>query len=120
MVSQTGANPVLSFFSVAPGSIGYTVAGGPPSGVALTAITVNQGTFPNGPFFGVDMTLAQVIDELNFGYPFFVNLGLCGEATVGPFFGAPSGLNLYAVTLTALAGTQILHSNSVAVTAQVP
>jgi hypothetical protein len=119
-VAQTGSNPVLSFFDVGPGSIGYTIVGGPPAGLALTAITLAQGAFPNGSFFGIDITITEVLNQLAFGYPFFVNLGACGEATVGPFFGAPTGLALYAVTLTALNGTSVLHAASLPVTATIP
>jgi hypothetical protein len=120
VVGPTGANPVLSFFDVGPGTIGYTVTGGPPLGLALTAITTFAGAYPNGPFFGVDMTIQQVVDQLNFGYPFLTPLGSCGDAVIGPFFGAPSGITLYAVTVTAQSGTVTLHSNSAPVSATIP
>jgi hypothetical protein len=120
LVGPSGTNPALSFFDTGPGTIGYSVAGGPPSGLSLTAITLNQGSFPNGPFFGVDMTITEAVDQFNFGYPFLVTLGLCGENTVGPFGGAPSGVTLYAVTLTALNGTAVLHSTSPPASATIP
>ena len=66
------------------------------------------------------MTIQQVVDQLNFGYPFLTPLGSCGDAVVGPFFGAPSGITLYAVTVTAQSGTVTLYSNSAPVSVTIP
>jgi hypothetical protein len=120
VVQQSGMNPVLSFFNVGPGSIGYSIASGPPGGLALTAITLNLGAFPNGMFFGIDIAFAEVLNQLSFGFPFLTSLGPCGNASVGPFFGAPSGITLYAVTVTALSGGTTLFSNSAPATATIP
>jgi hypothetical protein len=120
VVGPTGLNPVLAFINAGPGTIGYTVVGGPPSGLAFTAITVNQGMFPNGAFFGIDISITELTDQINIGFPFLVNLGPCGGLTIGPVGGAPSGITLYAVTLTAPNGVLVLHSTSAPVTATIP
>lgn len=119
-VAPTGTNPVLSFFDVGPGTIGFSVVGGPPLGIAFTGITLTQGAFPTGAFFGIDITATEVIDQFNAGFPFLANLGPCGELTVGPVGGAPSGITLYAVTLTAQNAGLVLYSWSPPVTVTIP
>lgn len=118
-VARTGV-PILQYFNAGPGSIGFQVIGGPPLGFAFTGITGNQGAFPNGAFFGIDITFQEITDQLTFGYPFFTTLGPCGELTVGPIFGAPSGITIYSVTVTALNGTLVVFSWSAPVSVTIP
>jgi hypothetical protein len=103
----------LNFF-VAPGSIGYQISGGPTGSTAFTGITLAQGTYPNGWFFGIDAGFAELVNEYNLGFPFFSTLGgICGGSTVGPFVGAPSGLTVFGVSvIVPFGGTgPVTHSN---------
>jgi hypothetical protein len=91
----------VSFDSLlGPGSVGFTVRGAYPGGTYFNAITLNLGTFPNGPFYGLDMTSAEVQGELDLGYPFVGLLDGCGDSTFAtvpaPFL---SGVTLYSVGL---------------------
>jgi hypothetical protein len=93
---------VMSFeftTSGAFGSVGYVVRGGPPGGLYFAAITLHQGNFPTGAFFGVDIGLTEIAAEFNFGYPFTGGLDACGAAAFGPVGGAPSGLALFGTAL---------------------
>jgi hypothetical protein len=102
LLVNPGPNFTLNFFGAGPGtgSIGYTIAGGPAAGgSAFTAVTLTAGLYPNDWFFGIAMTIPEIGSQFNFGYPFNIPLGTCGDATVGPFFGLPSCLNVYAVSL---------------------
>jgi hypothetical protein len=83
-----------------PASLGFLLDGGPAGAVYLTAITFNAGAFPNGSFFGVDLTYAEVLSEIQTGYPFFGVLDACG-AFMFPPASAPflSGQTIYAVGL---------------------
>jgi hypothetical protein len=95
-----GTGFALAFAGAGPGSIGYSVTGGPPlGGVAFTAISLTPGLYPNDWFFGIAITIPELASQFSFGYPFSVLLGPCGSATVGPFFGLPAGLTVYAVAL---------------------
>jgi hypothetical protein len=99
VVNPLSAVMTLSFFT-GPGSIGYQISGAPTGTTAFTAITLNQGTYPNGWFFGIDVWFAELLNEYTLGFPFITNLtGICGGVTVGPIFGAPSGLTVYGVSV---------------------
>jgi hypothetical protein len=89
----------LAFTSAGPGTIGYTVSGGPSSGSAFTPMTIAPGAYPSGWLFGLDITLIELINQYALGAPFITPLNACGSATVGPFVGLPSGLTLYGVSL---------------------
>jgi hypothetical protein len=88
-------------FTTGPGfgTIGYVVRGGPPGGLYFAAITLWQGSFPAGSFFGIDIALAELAAEFNFGYPFTGALNACGAASFGPVSGAPSGLQVFGTVL---------------------
>jgi hypothetical protein len=81
------------------GSVSVRNSGCTPSGVYATAITTNQGSYPNGPFFGVDITLAEVINSLSLGPPFFGSLDTNGGSLFTIPVGVPSGIMVYAVTV---------------------
>jgi hypothetical protein len=90
--------------SVAPGSLSIGVAGGVPGSAYFFAVTLNQGTFPNGPFFGIDPDWNDVWLQFNAGPPFRGNLDANGAAAHGPYVGLPPGLTFFAVTVTNLFG----------------
>jgi hypothetical protein len=64
--------------------------GGPPGGTAALILTFNAGAYPNGWFFGIDPTYAEVVAFLS--DPAFNSFPLdaCGHFTLGPFF-LPAG-----------------------------
>lgn len=88
----------LAFFYSGPGTIGYYVTG-PPSGSFFTAVAMIPGAFPFGWFYGIDLPLADLVTEFNFGPPFVGSFSPCGLATMGPFGALPPGLTIYAVAL---------------------
>jgi hypothetical protein len=76
----------------------YQVCGGSPGIPYQLIATLNAGSYPNGWLYGIDITWPELVSELGV-YPFYGILGTTGAATVGPFFGLPSGLTLYSVAL---------------------
>jgi len=96
----------LNFFHAGPGTVGYHVSG-PPLGTYFTAVSLTPGAFPFGWFYGIDLPLADIVAEYNAGPPFVGVLSLCGQDTVGPFGGLPSGLTVYAVSLGFAVGSQL-------------
>ena len=83
-----------------PGSLRLGNYNGPPNTACVSFFTIYQGTFPNGPFFGLDPSLTEISLQLGVGAPPFINiLDANGESSFGPLTGAPSGLTLYGVSL---------------------
>lgn len=83
-----------------PGSIRIRNCSGPANTACVSFFTIFQGTFPNGPFFGLDPSLTEISLQLGVGAPPFVNiLDANGNSSFGPLPGAPSGLTLYGVSL---------------------
>jgi hypothetical protein len=87
----------LSIGLSAPGQIGFSVTQGPPNGTYFAALTLNQGNFPNGWFFGIDILGQDLGQQLLGSAPFWGPLSSCGNTFVGPFTGLPAGLTLYGV-----------------------
>lgn len=110
----------LVFTNSGPGSLGYTLTGGPPNGIGFVGITPTQGAFPNGAFFGIDLSGAELATEIATGFPFLSTLSPCGSVSAGPYFGLPSGFTIYAVALAAPAGYTYPTQVGVATTATVP
>jgi hypothetical protein len=99
-LSLDSVGPELHFFTAGPGSVGYTVDGGPPGGLVFTAITTNVAAYPYGWFNGIDIGVSELITQILVGYPFIAAAGpVCGELTVGPFFGLPPGLTFCGVSV---------------------
>jgi hypothetical protein len=105
LLVNSGGGITLTFLTPGTGNLGYMVTGGPSNGTAFTAITLNAGAFPNGWFFGIDIPLQELGVEINFGFPFSTGLDSCGNATIGPFSGLPSGLTVYGVSLGTPSGS---------------
>jgi hypothetical protein len=81
------------------GSIRIRNFGGPANGAVLTIVTVYPGNFPNGFFYGIDPSFSELLLQIQFGGPPFINvLDGFGNATFGPIQGAPP-LTIYAVSL---------------------
>jgi hypothetical protein len=109
----------LAFFDLGPGTLGYHVTG-PPLGTYFTAVSLTAGAFPFGWFYGIDLPLSDIVALYNAGPPFVGLLSVCGQATVGPFGGLPSGLTAYAVALGFAAGAPLPGYASNPATATVP
>jgi hypothetical protein len=105
----------LDFFSAGPGTLGYDTWGGPVGGQSFTAVTLTAGNYPNGWFFGIDISIPDIFNQYDSGFPFVAGplTSPCGALSVGPFGGLPSGLTVYAVSMGIPAGstTPTLVSN---------
>ena len=107
----------LAFSSpLGPGSIQVNLSGLNPGGTFFLAVTLNP---PPGWFFGINIGLQELANEINGGFPFTGPLspdapcmGGGGAAQIGPFPGLPSGLPLYAVGLGLAGGVSQVPSRS--------
>lgn len=91
-------NPAQLSFPTTPGFLSLCMSGGTPFSGYFTAVTVHQGAFPNGTFFGIDITLQEMFLQIAAGAPFVGLLDGAGAALHGPY-AVPPGLTLYGVTL---------------------
>jgi len=73
---------------------------GVPGAVYANLATTYAGAFPNGPMFGLDMTVTEVLDQVAAGAPFFGTLGPNGTATFS-VPGLPPGFTAYCVGIEA-------------------
>jgi hypothetical protein len=94
-----GSGISLAYNTLGPGTIGFTLANGPVGGSFITVMTLNQGAYPNGWFFGIDVLPFELNLMLSSGYPFQSNLDGCGAFAFGPIGGAPPGLTVYGIVL---------------------
>jgi hypothetical protein len=115
-----GAAMSMFLFGGTAGTMGYVITEGPELGTAFVAVTANQGSFPQGWFFGLDIPWLELLTEFGFGFPFLTQLGPCGVVGIGPFPGIPSGVTLYAVALAWPAGGAVPTWVSLPVMGTVP
>ncbi len=73
---------------------------GSPGNLYANLVALTPGAFPNGPMFGLDMTVPDVLNELALGPPFFGALGPNGTATFS-ISGVPPGIVAYCVSVEA-------------------
>jgi hypothetical protein len=66
----------------------------------FTAVDLTAGTYPGGLFFGLDMTIPELLSQFTAGYPFSGVLDGAGGSSSGVVGPAPglTGLTLFAVT----------------------
>jgi hypothetical protein len=98
-----------------PGSVRVFIKG-PPSDLYFLAVTLTQGSYPNGWFYGIAIPFSELISEALTGAPFLGSLDSFGIASIGPFGGLPAGMTLYAVAVFSPGPVfnPIANSNSVA------
>jgi hypothetical protein len=85
-------------FPTTPGFLSLCMSGGTPFGGYFAAVTVNQGAFPNGTFYGIDITFTELFLQLSAGAPFVGVLDAEGGVQHGPY-AVPPFLTLYGVAL---------------------
>ena len=73
---------------------------GNPGDIALNALTLNQGAYPNGWFYGVDIPLFELTNLLISGPPFFTVLdGVGGYSLTIPGIPPLGGITFYGVAV---------------------
>jgi hypothetical protein len=80
-------------------AIVITNSGGVPGNFFVNLVTLNAGSFPYGPVFGIDITVAEALYEVNFGWPFFGILDPNGTSAFVIPPPVPTGLPVYCVGL---------------------
>jgi Lectin C-type domain len=81
------------------GSIRLANTQGAPNTPYWTAVTLAQGAYPNGWLFGLDITLAELLNQVSFGVPFAGTLDATGSSSFTLASGVPPGIPLFAVTI---------------------
>jgi hypothetical protein len=110
----------LAYHDLGPGTIGFTVASGPPAGQYLAVMSLNHGAYPNGWFFGIDVLPFELDLMLSWGYPISGQLDGCGGFTFGPVGGAPSGISVYGVALGFAPGSPVPTTIGAPATTTIP
>jgi hypothetical protein len=72
---------------------------GTPGNLVLNALTLNQGNYPNGYFYGVDIPIFEVFGLLLQGPPFFTTMDVNGRYTFSAAGVPPLGVTFYAVAV---------------------
>jgi hypothetical protein len=96
------------------GSLQIDMANGAAGGLYFMGVSFVTGAFPNGPFYGIELSLFEVISQYNAGPPFIGFLDGTGAFSIGPFAGLPSGLTFYAVALDNILSAAAVASAPVA------
>lgn len=82
--------------------------GGTPGNTFVNAITLSpQPNFPNGWLFGIDMSIAELTNELSAGVPFTGTLDFAGNFVFGPIGVPPLGVTVYYVGIELSGGTVV-------------
>ncbi len=108
---------VLAYFRPnGPGSLGLRNIAFPAGATVLTAFTLNQGAFPNGWFFGIDVTASDLGLALSTPLPpFWSTMSPTGTSDFLLLGGVPPGLSIYAVSVL-LGSTGIPAGSSAPIT----
>jgi hypothetical protein len=100
--------PCVLQFSAPSGPGSISVVNTPCASAAgrnyLTVATIGTGAYPNGWFFGVDIGLSTILDQLSSGPPFSGVLTSVGSSSFSLPAGIPSGLTVTSVTTHWTAG----------------
>lgn len=89
----------LTLTQTMSGELTVANSGGGPGNVFFNAYTLTVGNFPNGAFFGLDISLAEILHQVGLGPPFTGTLDASGAHSVTIPSGIPSGLLLHVVAL---------------------
>jgi hypothetical protein len=89
----------ITFSSPSAGLLSISVSGGTPNSIYFAPMTIVQGAFPNGSFFGLDISMFDLFAQFAAGAPFLGLLDGSGAAQWGPYGPGLSGLSLYSVVL---------------------
>lgn len=105
----------FSFFLSQPsglaGDLIFTNGGGTAGNPYLNAISLTQGAFPNGWFYGVDIPFNLLVSEYLLGSPFSGVLNVVGGA-LGSISGPlPPGIQLYAVGVEFLPNYNVFRNS---------
>jgi hypothetical protein len=97
--------PQLTYFSPGgPGSLAWRIDCAAPGVVFYMPITLAAGGFPNGAFYGLDISVFDLFLQISTGAPFIgVTTGLGRFDQTPTFFGLPSGLTIYANVIADIA-----------------
>jgi hypothetical protein len=114
-----GGGVNLSFSTLGPATLGFTVTG-EPAAQYLTVVSLNQGAYPNGWFFGIDVLPFELQLMLGWGWPVSGALDSCGSFSFGPVGGVPPGLSVYAVAFQFGSGSSVPTAFSTPATLIVP
>ncbi|HYC78893.1 MAG TPA: hypothetical protein VEI02_14805 [Planctomycetota bacterium] len=92
-------------FSIIPNPAASTITivdqFGAPNELVFNAITLVQGSFPNGWWFGVDIPFAELLAEMNAGPPFLAILDANGNFSYTIInVPQPLGITVYGVAVT--------------------
>jgi hypothetical protein len=98
-------------FDAQPGSVAMSIKGGTPNSLYFAPLTLTAGLFPNGSFFGIDVSFFELLAQASAGLPYLGALDACGRITVGPYLGVPAGFTLYSVALDDL-GSPFLRASA--------
>jgi len=72
---------------------------GGPGHYYANLFTLDGTNFPNGPLFGLDMTVNEALNQVAYGRPFFGLLNQDGYALNDVGLALPAGLVIYSVAL---------------------
>lgn len=92
----------LAFWFASPtgtGSLQFRHRFGGPQAQVFTGVTLNQGAFPMGAFYGIDVTTAELISQALAGVPFVTQLDTVGSWQSPLYAIGVSGFPLFAVAL---------------------
>jgi Lectin C-type domain len=96
-----------------PGSFRMQNSGGGAFNPYVTAVTLAPGAYPFGWFYGVDISMPQLLSELGSGPPFTGVLNASGGSTFTIPSGVPPGIGVYAVSVEFTPSWQLIGASSV-------
>ena len=106
----------LIYTSPQPGTLEICITGGTPNTVFFAPATLAPGNFPTGSFYGIDISLFDLLGQIGAGAPFIGLTDGNGVAQFGPFGPGLSGLTLYGVALNNVASPGFTASAPVSFT----
>jgi hypothetical protein len=111
----------LNWNGIGPGAVQFSLCNGPPSGHYYMFATPTLAT-PTGAgwFYGVNMTLLEIMNQINFGFPFNAPLDAFGNFVSPVLGGLPSGLPFDSIAFALPPASSTPSANSGAKNATIP